>query len=126
MTAEKQVGTGHVPFRSAVFFIFVSFRSVAVCTFALVWQFNWVCNDSWKPALAQSMFFVGSVLGSIGLGIMSDHVGRLPVLILANMLALVGNVATVFTKDLPEFAFCRMVNGLATDNNFVMMYIIGE
>lgn len=76
--------------------------------------------------MAQSMFFVGSVLGSLGLGVMSDHIGRLPVLILANMLALVGNVATVFTSGLPEFAFCRMVTGLATDNNFVMMYIIGE
>lgn len=89
-------------------------------------QLHWVCDDSWKPAVAQSMFFVGSVLGSLGLGVMSDHVGRLPVLILANMLALAGNVATVFTSGLPEFAFCRMVTGLATDNNFVMMYIIGE
>ena len=89
-------------------------------------QMHWVCNDSWKPALAQSMFFVGSVFGSLGLGVMSDHVGRLPVLIVANMLALVGNVATVFTSGLAELAFCRMINGLATDNNFVMMYIIGE
>jgi MFS family permease len=87
---------------------------------------HWVCSDSWKPALAQSMFFIGSVVGSLALGVMSDHVGRLPVLIVANMLALVGNVATVFTSGLPDLAFCRMVNGLATDNNFVMMYIIGE
>ncbi|PNF15619.1 hypothetical protein B7P43_G15976 [Cryptotermes secundus] len=91
---------------------------------SIISELHWVCDDSWKPAVAQSMFFVGSVLGSLGLGVMSDHVGRLPVLILANMLALAGNVATVFTSGLPEFAFCRMVTGLATDNNFVMMYII--
>jgi MFS family permease len=72
------------------------------------------------------MFFIGSVAGSLALGVMSDHVGRLPGLIIANLLALVGNVATVFTSGLPDLAFCRMVNGLATDNNFVMMYIIGE
>ncbi|XP_069696008.1 organic cation transporter protein-like isoform X2 [Periplaneta americana] len=91
---------------------------------SIISELDWVCDDSWKPAVAQSMFFVGSVLGSLGLGIMSDHVGRLPVLILANMLALCGNVATVFTSALPEFSFCRMITGLATDNNFVMMYII--
>ncbi|KAJ9595125.1 hypothetical protein L9F63_013600 [Diploptera punctata] len=91
---------------------------------SIISELNWVCDESWKPALAQSMFFVGSVLGSLGLGIMSDHVGRLPVLILANMISLIGNVATVFTSGLGEFAFCRMLNGMATDNNFVMMYII--
>ncbi|PSN44622.1 hypothetical protein C0J52_10016 [Blattella germanica] len=91
---------------------------------SIISEFNWVCDDSWKPALAQSMFFVGSVLGSLGLGIMSDHIGRLPVLILANMIAMVGNIATVFSSGLPAFAFCRMFTGMATDNNFVMMYII--
>jgi MFS family permease len=91
---------------------------------SIISEMHWVCSDSWKPALAQSMFFIGSVIGSLALGIMSDHIGRLPVLILANMLALVGNVATVFTSGLPDLAFCRMMNGLATDNNFVMMYII--
>ena len=100
--------------------------TLCIRVYFLLWQMHWVCSDSWKPALAQSMFFIGSVVGSLALGVMSDHVGRLPVLILANMLALVGNVATVFTSGLPDLAFCRMLNGLATDNNFVMMYIIGE
>nr|CAD7573319.1 unnamed protein product [Timema californicum] len=90
-------------------------------------QFDWVGDDDWKPALGQSLFFVGSVLGTLGLGVMADHIGRLPVLVLANLLALVGNLATAFSSGLPQFASCRFLAGLATDSNFLMMYIlVGE
>jgi MFS family permease len=85
-----------------------------------------VCGDNWKPVVGQSLFFIGSVLGSLGLGIMADHIGRLPVVILANVLAFLGNVATSFTYHLIEFAASRLLAGLATDTNFFMMYIIGE
>jgi len=76
--------------------------------------------------VGQSLFFIGSVLGSLGLGIMADHIGRLPVVVLANALAFLGNIATSFTYHLPEFAASRLLAGLATDTNFFMMYIIGE
>nr|CAD7595414.1 unnamed protein product [Timema genevievae] len=91
----------------------------------IIWfGFDWVGDDDWKPALGQSLFFVGSVIGTLGLGVMADHIGRLPVLVLANLLALVGNLATAFTSGLPQFASCRLLAGLATDSNFLMMYIL--
>jgi len=76
--------------------------------------------------MGQSLFFIGSVLGSLALGIMADHIGRLPVVVLANVLAFLGNIATSFTYRLTEFAASRLLAGLATDANFFMMYIIGE
>jgi MFS family permease len=85
-----------------------------------------VCEDNWKPATGQSLFFLGAVLGSLGLGVMADYIGRLPVLVLSNILALLGNVATSFAHQLPEFAASRLLAGLSTDTNFFMMYIIGE
>nr|CAD7444919.1 unnamed protein product [Timema bartmani] len=91
---------------------------------SIISEFDWVGDDDWKPALGQSLFFVGSVIGTLGLGVMADHIGRLPVLVLANLLALVGNLATAFTSGLPQFASCRLLAGLATDSNFLMMYIL--
>jgi MFS family permease len=85
-----------------------------------------VCDDNWKPAVGQSLFFIGSVLGTLWFGIMADHIGRLPVIVLANVLAFLGNVATSFTYQLTEFAASRLLAGLASDTNFLMMYIIGE
>ncbi|XP_069696013.1 organic cation transporter protein-like isoform X2 [Periplaneta americana] len=90
----------------------------------VVSELDWVCNDNWKAPVGQSLFFIGSVIGSLGLGVMADHVGRLPVLVLSNLLALIGNIATSFTNHLPEFAASRLLAGIATDTNFFMMYII--
>jgi MFS family permease len=76
--------------------------------------------------MGQSFFFVGSMLGTLALGVMADRIGRLPVLVLSNVLSFLGNAATSFTYLLTEFAASRLVAGLATDTNFFMMYIIGE
>lgn len=70
------------------------------------------------------MFFVGSVIGSLVFGILADKIGRLPVLIIANLMAMLGNGCTVFTAGPWTFAAFRFVAGLATDTNFVMMYIL--
>lgn len=76
--------------------------------------------------MGQSMFFVGSVVGSLIFGIMADKYGRLPILIISNIMALFGNGLTVFATNVPIFSLCRFVAGLATDSNFVMMYILGN
>ncbi|CAH1153783.1 unnamed protein product [Phaedon cochleariae] len=90
----------------------------------IIEDLNWVCADDWKPALGQSVFFVGSVVGSLTLGVLADMIGRLHVLIIANMLAFIGNIATIFSSNVSIFAVSRFVAGCATDSNFVMMYII--
>ncbi|KAJ8951423.1 hypothetical protein NQ318_006852 [Aromia moschata] len=90
----------------------------------IIEELKWVCSDDWKPALGQSVFFIGSVLGSLALGILADMIGRLYVLIIANMLAFTGNIATVLSSNVIIFAASRFVAGCATDSNFVMMYII--
>nr|XP_023017029.1 organic cation transporter protein-like [Leptinotarsa decemlineata] len=90
----------------------------------IIEELGWICSEDWKPALGQSIFFIGSVIGSLVLGILADVIGRLHVLIFANMLAFFGNIATILSKDVTIFALSRFVAGLATDSNFFMMYII--
>lgn len=113
---------------------------------SLTSELNWICDNAWKLTLGQSMFFVGSVVGSLVFGILADVVGelkyfenlhyniiqaflftgRLPILIIANMIAMLGNVLTIFGTDLITFSLFRFISGLATDSNFVMMYILGK
>lgn len=89
-------------------------------------ELNWVCDSAWKSTIGQSMFFVGSVIGTQSFGALADTLGRLPVLIFANIMALVGNGITVFSTNAFIFSVSRFISGLAVDSNFLMMYILGE
>lgn len=57
---------------------------------------------------------------------MADSIGRLPVLIFANVMALIGNGITIFSTNVPMFSISRFISGLAVDSNFLMMYILGN
>lgn len=87
-------------------------------------ELNWICDDAWKSYLGQSMFFVGSVVGTLAFGILADWKGRLPILVVVYFLSFVGNSLTIFARDVHIFSICRLIAGLATDSNFVLMYII--
>lgn len=88
-----------------------------------LFQLNWVCSQSWRSTVGQSIFFVGCVFGVL-FGFLADRIGRLPVLILANLTAMLGSLATRFSQDLLTFSTARFISGMATDSNFVMMYIL--
>lgn len=87
-------------------------------------ELNWVCQNAWKSILGQSTYFIGSVVGTLTLGILADEIGRLPVLIIAHLAGIIGNGLTIFATNEITFAVCRFISGIATDNNFVMMYIL--
>ncbi|XP_017845506.1 solute carrier family 22 member 1 isoform X2 [Drosophila busckii] len=87
-------------------------------------ELNWICDKAWQLTLGQSMFFVGSVLGTLLLGYLADIVGRLPILIVANLIAMLGNLLTIWGTNLTLFCVFRLISGFATDSNFLMMYIL--
>ncbi|KAF5288061.1 hypothetical protein FQR65_LT12111 [Abscondita terminalis] len=91
---------------------------------SLIQQLNWVCEEDWKPVLGQSVFFIGSVMGSLGFGVLADYIGRLHVLVISNLFVVFGNLLTLLSSDAVVFGISRFVAGCATDSNFVMMYII--
>lgn len=90
---------------------------------SLPFQLDWVCDEAWRATVGQSLFFVGSVFG-VSFGILADRVGRLPALILAHLVAMAGNLLTIASTGIYSFSVARFVSGLATDSNFVLMYIL--
>ena len=87
-------------------------------------QGDWVCDNDWRPNFAQAMFFAGAIVGSLAFGLVADAYGRLPVLVMANLLASAAGVATAFANTFATYVTCRFLVGLSYDMHYMMMYII--
>ncbi|XP_068152101.1 organic cation transporter protein-like [Drosophila tropicalis] len=87
-------------------------------------ELKWVCDQAHLPAVGQSFFFMGSVVGTISFGFLSDHIGRLPALLMSTLSGALGDFLTSFVNSLPGFAACRFVSGLSTDTMYYLMYIL--
>lgn len=93
---------------------------------SLTTELQWVCDKSHLAAVGQSFFFVGSVVGTISFGYLSDRIGRLPAMLMATLAGASGDFMTSFVYTLPWFAFSRFVSGLSTDTMYYLMYILGK
>ncbi|XP_030559463.1 organic cation transporter-like protein isoform X2 [Drosophila novamexicana] len=91
---------------------------------SFVSETNWICKNGWRMNVGGSLYTVSSLLGTLVLGYMGDKVGRLPALILANLISMSGNFLTIFGTNLFTFCLFRLINGFATDTNYAMMYIL--
>ncbi|XP_017112390.1 organic cation transporter protein-like [Drosophila elegans] len=87
-------------------------------------ELEWVCDDSYKLAVGQSFFFIGSALGSIFFGYLADRIGRLPACVLTTLTGASGDFFTSFVSSLPWFSFTRFVSGLSMDTQYYLMYIL--
>ncbi|XP_064546341.1 carcinine transporter [Drosophila montana] len=85
---------------------------------------NWVCDDAALPTYAQSIFFLGAIVGGLLFGWIADRFGRIPALVCCNLMGLVAGVATAFVSNFWQFATMRFFVGFAFDNCFTMMYIL--
>ena len=65
------------------------------------------------------MFFAGSIVGSLLFGLLADWYGRLPVLVMSNILACGAGVATGFSKGFVDFVIYRFLVGMAYDLHYM-------
>ncbi|XP_034116856.1 organic cation transporter protein [Drosophila albomicans] len=87
-------------------------------------ELNWVCDDAYKARVGQSLFFIGSMCGTLVFGLLGDNIGRVKALILANCCGFLGDFSTIFTGSLTAFSITRFISGLAADANSYLMYIL--
>ncbi|KAI8044034.1 solute carrier family 22 member 13 [Drosophila gunungcola] len=85
---------------------------------------NWVCDEAYKARVGQSLFFVGSMCGTLLFGLLGDRIGRIRAMVLANWCGFLGDAATIFAQSLVTFSASRFVSGLAAEANAYLMYIL--
>ncbi|XP_067614291.1 organic cation transporter-like protein [Eurosta solidaginis] len=87
-------------------------------------DFNWVCENALQSAIGQSLFFVGSMSGTVFFGYLADKLGRLPALLCTTLTGALGDFLTSFATNLPLYALFRFMSGLSTDTLYYLMYIM--
>jgi len=87
-------------------------------------EFDWVCDQAWIPALSQSMFFCGAIPGMVVFGWFSDTYGRLPTIMISNIIALIAGIATPFVTGYYSFLAVRFAMGLSFNTFFTAPYIL--
>ncbi|XP_034486603.1 organic cation transporter protein-like isoform X2 [Drosophila innubila] len=87
-------------------------------------ELKWVCDKSHYSAVGQSFFFIGSVVGTIIFGYLSDCIGRMPALLMATLAGASGDFITSFVSSFPLFTLSRFISGLSTDTMYYLMYIL--
>ena len=89
-------------------------------------EFDWVCDDTWIPALSQTVFFFGAIPGTLFFGWFSDTYGRLPTIMISNMITLLAGIATPFVTGYASFLALRFTMGLAFDTCYTVPYVLGR
>lgn len=87
-------------------------------------EMEWVCDKSSYQATAQSLFFIGSIVGGFFVGWVSDRFGRLWAAAFSNIIGCIAGVTTIFVKNFILFAVCRFFMGMSYDNCMIMAYLL--
>lgn len=87
-------------------------------------EMGWVCEKDSYQATAQSMFFVGSIVGGFLVGWVADRFGRIPAAVCSNMIGAIAGTASIFVNNFTEFAICRFFMGMSYDNCMMMTYLL--
>lgn len=87
-------------------------------------QFDWVCEESWKPNFAQSMFFAGAICGTLIFGWISDNFGRFWTVMLSYINIMIMGMATPFSNGFETFAALRFLTGLSFPTFYMCIYML--
>ncbi|CAH0723017.1 unnamed protein product, partial [Brenthis ino] len=87
-------------------------------------EMEWVCEKDNYQAIAQAIFFVGSIVGGLGIGWIADHFGRLPAGILGNLIGCIAGTSSIFTRNITEFSICRFFMGMSYNTCMIMICLL--
>ena len=89
-------------------------------------QLSWVCDSLSSKSLAESLFFMGSVVGGPFFGCLADQKGRKMALYASNILAAISGTVIVFFSNFYFFCLCSFFLGSTIISQINIIYILSE
>ncbi|KAI1278380.1 Solute carrier family 22 member 5 [Halotydeus destructor] len=92
---------------------------------SIVSENDWVCDRDAKKYWAHSFYWVGSLLGVVVIGTLSDRVGRVPAVMLCHLVAGMAGLVTPFTAhSFVMFALVRFAMGFVVLSQGSVAYVL--
>ncbi|GBM57807.1 Organic cation transporter protein [Araneus ventricosus] len=102
----------------------------SIYTSTVLGKFNLVCDREWLISMSKSIFIAGYFVSNIIFGYLSDKIGRRPVIVLSDVIAVIAALTCAFSTSYFMFVVCRFfiaAGVLGVDNTVfvLLMEIIG-
>ncbi|KAK6169201.1 hypothetical protein SNE40_020297 [Patella caerulea] len=88
-------------------------------------QLNLVCGKEIFRSHTNLAMFAGKLVGALGLGMVSDLIGRKKALMISLVIKMVSGVGSAFATDVVTFLVFRFLSGLGAITCFLTAYVIG-
>nr|XP_054774648.1 organic cation transporter protein-like [Lytechinus pictus] len=92
----------------------------------LIKDFDAVCGQYYFVALAQTLYFVGAVFGSIFIGVLSDRFGRRTVTFLCLISTIMSGVGLAFSPNIIMFLVLRCIVGVTNSGIVYSAFVLAN
>ncbi|KAK6170919.1 hypothetical protein SNE40_019202 [Patella caerulea] len=88
-------------------------------------EVDMICDRSFYRSLANMILFAGNLVGTFGLGMVSDFIGRKKTLLLSIVLWSGTGIGTAFCTAFESFSTLRFFSGISMSGTFMTSFVIG-
>ncbi|XP_061378462.1 organic cation transporter protein-like [Danaus plexippus] len=96
----------------------------SIFTNTIITQWDLICKDKWLASLTQTLFQLGTLIGSLLFGMASDRFGRKKPMLFAVLLQVSSGVAAAFAPDYWSFSLLRFIVGMSVGGTMVVGFVI--
>ncbi|XP_047990625.1 organic cation transporter-like protein [Leguminivora glycinivorella] len=91
---------------------------------SIIMKWDLICERKWLTSFTQTLFQLGTLLGSVLFGMASDRFGRKYPLLVAIVIQVTMGIAAAFVPGYWEFTFLRFLVGMSVGGTMVTGFVI--
>ncbi|CAG9787708.1 unnamed protein product [Diatraea saccharalis] len=96
----------------------------SIFTNTMISEWNLICKDRWKTSFSQTLFQLGTLLGSVFFGMASDRFGRRRPMLVAVVAQITLGIAASFAPNYWTFSIIRLFVGVTVGGTMVIGFVI--
>ncbi|XP_049872504.1 organic cation transporter-like protein [Pectinophora gossypiella] len=98
--------------------------NTSIFTNTIIMEWDLICERKWMYSMTQTLFQLGTLLGSVFFGMASDRFGRKIPLLVAVVIQVTMGVAAAYISEFWTFTFFRFLVGMSVGGTMVTGFVI--